>query len=292
MKSMTGYGISRWKSNSYCIEVIIQTYNSKHFESQVQAPPFYSSLEGELRQDLKRQFNRGSVHLLINRSPFWPLRKTKLQWNKQQALKWKALYRQMASSLNMKNELNLLNLAQQTGVLEVVSQPSVISVQERKKLKTLLRRAIELCNKERVREGKMLKKDFQNHLKDLSLCLQKIKYHTLQQNKKVRRNIEDKIKSFVDINDEKSAIYEVVGSLINKMDISEELSRMKEHTKAFRTLISTHEIKGKKMSFYLQEMIREVNTMGSKSQDFKLTQEVVQAKSVIEKMREQVHNVE
>lgn len=291
MKSMTGYGVSRWKSNDCCIEVIIQTYNSKHFESRVQAPPFYASLEGALRQDLQSHFSRGSVHVLINRSPSWPLKKTKLQWNKQQALKWKALYKKMALSLNMKNELSLLNLAQQPGVLEVVSQPSIVSVQEKKKLKALIHRAMELCNKERIREGRMLKKEFQKHLKDLSLYLQKIKYHASQQSKKVKQNVEDQIKSF-DVINEKNSIYEVVGSFINKLDISEEISRMEEHIKAFRALVSSQEVKGKKMSFYLQEMIREVNTVGSKSQDFKLTQKVVQAKSTIEKMREQVQNVE
>lgn len=291
MRSMTGYGISRWNSNDYCIEVIIQTYNSKNFELRVQAPPFYTSLEGELRKELQKQFSRGSVHLLINRSPSWPSRKVKLQWNKQQALKWKALYKKMASSLNMKNELNLLNLAQQSGVLEIVSQPSIVSVQEKKQLKVLFHKAIELCNKERNREGKVLKKDFQKHLKNLSSCLQKIKSYARQQDKRVRQDIENRIKSF-NLTVDKNSIHEIIGSMINKLDINEEISRMEGHIKAFYALVSSHEVKGKKMSFYLQEMIREMNTVGSKSQDFKLTQEVVQAKSTIEKMREQVHNVE
>ena len=291
MKSMTGYGISRLKSNDYCIEVIIQTYNGKHLEVRVQAPPFYASLEGELRKELQSQFNRGSVHLSINRSPLWPLRKTKLQWNKQQALKWKTLYGEMASSLKMKNELNILNLAQQPGVLEIISQPSLVSVKEKKELKLLLHKAMELCTKERTREGRVLKKEFQKYLKSISLCLRKIKSHAVQQSKKVKQNIEDKIEKF-DVINEKNTVYEITGSLINRMDISEEISRMEEHIKTFYVLVSTKGVIGKKMSFYLQEMIREMNTIGSKSQNFKLTQEVVQAKSVIEKMREQVQNVE
>ena len=291
MKSMTGYGVSQWKTDNYSVEVIVQTYNGRHLELRVQAPPFYTSLEGEWRKELSSRFNRGSVQLLINRYPLWPLKKTTLRWNKREALKWKTLYGEMAKALRMKGEPGLLDLAQQPGVLEVVSQPSLVSLQEQRKLKALIRQAIALCNKERAREGVVLKQDFQKHLKSLSVCLRKVKSHAGQQARKIKQNVKDKMESFDAIN-EKNTIHEITGSLINKMDISEELNRMGEHIKVFGSLISARGVKGKKMSFYLQEMIREMNTVGSKSQSAQLTKEVVQAKSTIEKMREQVQNVE
>ena len=140
---------------------------------------------------------------------------------------------------------------------------------KKNKLKTLIRKAIEVCNKERVREGAAIKKDFQIHLKKLSLSIKKIKAHSVRQSKKARKNIEDKIDS-IDFIKEKKTVYEVTGALINRMDTSEEISRMEEHIQAFCSLVVSNGVIGKKMSFYLQEMVREVNTIGSKSQDFKL----------------------
>lgn len=291
MKSMTGYGISQWKSKDYCIEIIVQTYNGKYFESRVQIPPFYNSLEGALRKELQKKFTRGFVNLSITRSPLWPVKKTTMRWNKKQALKWKSLYKQMASTLKIKYEMNLPHLAQQPGILEVVSQPALISVQEKKKVKVLVCKAINLCNKERDREGLALQRDFRKNLNQLALALKKVKSYALKQTKTVGKKIENRIGSVEDI-DGRKAIQEVTSALINRMDVNEEISRMEEHIRTFRSLINVKGIIGKKMSFYLQEMIREMNTVGAKAQDFKLTKEVVQVKTLVERMREQVQNVE
>ncbi len=326
---MTGCGISRWKSKDCYIEVVVQSYNSKHFESRVQIPPFYASLEGELRKYLQKKFNRGFVSLLVTRSPSWPIKKTKIKCNKEQALKWKALYNQLAwflhrtgmefadselpsplrrssqktqnlssrkkgsskMSIKLENSLDLVTLAQQPGVMETLSEPSLISAKEKNKLKTLTMKAMDLCSKERVREGLSLKKDFQKNIKHLSLCIHKIKSHSLKQNEKANKNVKERARS-IDIMDDQNTVQDMMVALINRMDNSEEISRMEEHIQVFRTLILSKGVVGKKISFYLQEMIREINTIGSKSQDFKLTQEVVQAKTLIERMREQVHNVE
>ena len=289
MKSMTGYGVSRWKTDDCYIEVVVQSYNNKHFESRLQMPPFYASLEGELRKVLQKNFARGFISLLVTRNSLWKARQTTMQWNKKQALKWKAIYNQMALAMKMKNNLDLLHLSQQPGVLEVLSSSSALSLKEKNKLKALVHKSIELCKKERDREGTALKRDFQKNLKQLSMSLQKVKSHSAGQSKRVYKNIKDKITA---ITDDKKTRLEVIGALISRMDTSEEISRMIEHIQAFRALVSTEGVIGKNMSFYLQEMVREVNTIGSKSQDFKLTQEVVQAKGIIEKMREQVQNIE
>lgn len=319
---MTGYGLSCWKTKDCYIEVIVQSYNSKHFETRVQTPPFYAGMEGEFRKDLQKKIQRGFINLFITRTPAWPVKETKIKWNKEQAMKWKALYHRMAVSLKMKNDLHLHDLIQQPGVLETHTQPSLVSVLEKNKLKALLQMAINRCNKERAREGMALKKDFQKNTKHLLFSLQKIKQHAKRHSKSMRKNIKEKINDIINegillplentgtnafptkgekvgktLNTSSMVRFkteeELIGALINRIDINEEISRIEEHIKAFRALIaSSSSAIGKKMSFYLQEMIREMNTIGSKSQDFKLTQEVVQSKSLIEKLREQVQNIE
>ena len=290
MKSMTGHGSGVWKSKDCCIEATLQSYNHKNFETRLQLPAFYSTLEGELRKELQKKFIRGAFNLFITRNPSWPAKQTIARWNKKQALSWKALYNNMAKSLKMKNDLSLFNLSQQPGVLEVFSPSCVVSAKEKSNLKTLVRQVISLCNKEKIREGQALKRDFQKHLKHLLLCLQNIKKHESRQRKAKTRQMESQLIAFE--GEEQKTAQDIAGAFIDRMDISEEISRLKEHIKTFSSLIKGPGVMGKKMSFYLQEMIREANTIGSKSQDFKLTKEVVQAKSLIERMREQAHNIE
>ena len=288
---MTGHGSGFWKSPDCCVEAVLQSYNHKNFESRLQLPAFYSALEGELRKELKKKFSRGALNLFITRSPSWPAKKSAVCWNKKQALKWKALYGNMARSLKMKNDLSLFNLSQQTGVLEVVSTPLVLSATEKAGLKALVLKVIYLCDKEKAREGLALKKDFQKNLKQLSLCLKNIKKHEARQKKTKAKTVKKQLGMLKSIEEQKTA-QDITSALIDRMDISEEISRLKEHITAFSALIQKQGVMGKKMSFYLQEMIRESNTISSKSQDFKLIKEVVQAKSLIERMREQAHNIE
>jgi uncharacterized protein (TIGR00255 family) len=96
---------------------------------------------------------------------------------------------------------------------------------------------------------------------------------------------------FSGVLDDQRIAQEIVMQL-DRADVSEELTRLKEHLKAYRQLLSSQESHGKKLDFYAQELLREVNTIGSKSQIAKLTGLVVDAKTVVEKIREQVQNVE
>ena len=288
---MTGHGSGFWKSADCCIEMVLQSYNHKNYEARLQLPAFYSTLEGELRKELQKKFSRGAINLFVTRSPAWPAKQNTVRWNKKQALKWKRVYSNMAQFLKVKNDLSLFDLSQQVGVMEVISSPSVLSEKEKTRLKTLIRKVINLCDKEKKREGLALKKDFQKHLKQLTACLQNIKKHELRQRKAKTQQLKKQLQESQSKEDPKIT-QDIISAFIDRMDISEEITRLKEHIKAFHVLIKTVGVMGKKMSFYLQEMIRETNTIGSKSQDFKLTKEVVQAKSLIEKMREQAHNIE
>lgn len=281
MKSMTGHGISQWKTKDCYIEVIVQSYNSKNLDVRIQSPPFYTSLEGDLKKIINKKISRGVVNIIINRTPLWPVKKSSMQWNKQQALKWKNLYVKMAKYFKIEYKINLLDLAKQPGVLEVVSQPCFISTTEQLKLKTLIKKALDICYAERKREGISIKKDFQKHLKKLLISIKKNKSLWNKQKKRISANIK-----------KKKPLQEEKACTIHKIDINEEIIRLEEHIKVVSRLILSSGVIGKKIAFYLQEMIRESNTIGSKSQDSQLTQEVIQTKTIIERMREQIQNVE
>ena len=282
---MTGCGTAHSKHKSTFIEVTAQSLNSRFLEVRFSLPPAYASLEGELRKQVQKKFRRGHIDILINRG--LNHKNTKAQWSRRQALKWKAMYKKMAAGLKMKNNIDLLHLSQQPGVISVQQHYSSVSQLEKQSLKNLLKKAIALCEKERTREGKALKQEFQKNIRALRISLKNIKTRWLKQKQKKKMMLKKQIKKTRQLQN-----IEAVTSAISRIDIEEELSRLIEHIKIFQSMIISKSVIGKQMTFYLQEMIREINTIGSKSQDAGLTYEAVRAKTIIETMREQAQNVE
>ncbi len=288
MKSMTGYGAVRQHLKDGSIEVIAQSFNGKFLEIHTQLSSIYASEENSIKNHIKKIFRRGNVKIIINRTPPFPIQALKMTWNDEQALKWKTLYHNMARRLKMQNNLDLISLAQQPGVLNC-DKTFLVSNQEKQIVIRLAKKASQLCDKERAREGQSLKKIFQVNIKKLERCLKVIKTLALNQKKQIQKKINKKDYMIHNVNNKAT---QDISTLISRLDVDEELIRMKEHTKTCSLFLSSKQAIGKKMNFYLQEMIREINTIGSKSQNFKLTNEVVSAKSYIETMREQIQNVE
>ena len=284
---MTGCGSARKKWEEGFLEIIVQSLNSRYMEVRFQRPSFYAGLESSLRQIVQKQFTRGNIDVLINRDPSQPLKQTIAHWDKKQALKWQAIYKKMANTLNLKDNLDLMSLSRQAGVLNVKSLSPGPSIKETKILKTLLKQALNLCEKERKREGQALKKEFQKNLKALEKCFKSIKVFSRRQKNKVKSLHDFKQNPGLDFMEGEKA-----SAWLSRLDVDEEIARMKEHIKTFKSLILSKKAVGKQMTFYLQEMIREVNTIGSKSQSAGLTQKVVLAKTLIETLREQAQNVE
>lgn len=289
MRSMTGHGVSYYRKKDTFIEIVVQSLNSRFLEVRFQMPDFYSTLEGELRKKIQKKFTRGNIDVLINRNPAQPDKSTKWNWNRKRASEWLALYKKMSTTFKLKNNIDLVSLSRQPGVVDIQSVLPALSAKEKQVVKNLLQKAVELCDKERVREGVALKKDFQKQIVALSQCLTLIKRISGKKKQTKEKRIKGALSK--DILVQQNNTNDTV-LMIARMDINEELSRLAEHIRAFRTLITKKIVMGKQMNFYLQEMIREANTIGSKSQEASLTCEVIKAKTIIETMREQVQNVE
>ncbi|MBO9666417.1 MAG: DUF1732 domain-containing protein, partial [Bdellovibrio sp.] len=149
------------------------------------------------------------------------------------------------------------------------------------------------CNKERVREGKALRKDLEKLLSSLDKQIKVISDLRNEANSQLQEKYETKIRARLKGNDiDPSRLSQEIVIQLEKADINEELSRLSEHIKNYRQLVGSQQAEGKKLDFYTQELLREVNTIGSKSQVAKITQSVVEAKTLIERLREQVQNVQ
>jgi uncharacterized protein (TIGR00255 family) len=287
---MTGFGKSTSQSNDFFLDVTIKAVNGRFLEVKFHGPKLYHSLETEVRKRLSQSMKRGTFDIYINRKAFNGTEK--VNFNKKLAKKWLQGFGSLARELNLDRPQSAEILLSVPELIKV-EDDSLVTPQEKKKLFKVLDEALAACDRVRKTEGLTLKKDLKNHLKKLSQQVQKIKKLRDQTVKDLKKKYEKKLLGYnlSEGIDEQRLAQEIV-ILVDKSDINEEIQRLEAHLKAISQLLNQTGSIGKKLDFYAQELLREVNTIGSKSSSSRLTQEVVEAKSWIEKYREQVQNVE
>lgn len=283
MQSMTGFGFAAVTTKDFYTEVSVKSVNTRFLDMKFYTPVFYAVLEPEMQKLISDKCQRGFFVVRIERSPQKPLPEISLKWSKTQAFKWKKLYDNLSKELKFKNNLELRDLINREGVVNVIEKPQKLSTQEKKTVKKAFQKALADCLQERKREGQTLKKDILSQLKSIQSSFQRIQLLNKKQKeiymKKKNKHIKENLK--------KNSSME-----IEKLDIHEEITRVKEHTQHFKKIMKNSYAVGRKMDFYIQEILRELNTMGSKSQLPELTLKVVEGKFILEKIKEQIQNIE
>lgn len=290
MKSMTGYGDSQGRSPRLELEVHVKSVNGRFLELRFHLPKEYAPFENDLRRVFSK-WTRGTVDIYVHRKPTADARAEGAKIRVQQAKYWAGQLRSLAKTVGVKQDLTLRDILQMPFVLEHQDRAS-LSPGEMKMVEQQLRKAVAKAEAFRVREGQMLKKEALTLLKALEARVEEMTRWRDEAMKGSHQRLKTRL---ADLETEKldaSRLALETALMIDKMDVHEEVVRLREHIKACRALVSASEARGKKLDFYCQELLREVNTIGSKSQLSSLTQAVVDAKSLIEKFREQVQNIE
>lgn len=305
IKSMTGYGRAHRKlSGIGTVDIALRTINGRFLESRFHLPRELSVLEPQLREKLSASISRGTVDVSITISNRVPLKNAEVVVNMELAKAWLKSTRRLATDLQFRDGPQFQDLLRNPEVFSVRAREELTET-ELKGVLVLYQEAIKGLVSERVREGKALGAELARLLKEMeSLISQMEKMRELASQDTADRLRERLNKIIAGFNPsgqmpsaEASAVSEQkllqeVAVLHDRSDITEELTRLKEHVRNYRKLLSDPNAPGKKLDFYAQELLREVNTIGSKSHHAKLTQLVVETKATIEKIREQVQNVE
>lgn len=212
--------------------------------------------------------------------------------NRDLALEYLAAYKALAKQLKMRTQPNLESIARLPEVIKL-DDTGDLPASEKKALLEAFDKACKACESERKREGKSLRADLEKTLGELEDEVAQILEVREEANQNLLARFEQKIKSRLSgVEIDSGRLSQEVVIQLERSDINEELTRLKEHMKNYRNLFASTEPQGKKLDFYTQELLREVNTIGSKSSVSKLTQIVVHAKTLIERLREQVQNLE
>ena len=286
MQSMTGFGFASCRGEDFHLEISIKSLNSRFLDIKFYTPSCYLTLEPELRKFISVKCRRGYFIVRMDRSPSQPFPDISLQWSKKQARQWKRIYDSLSKEMKSKNDLSSTELIRQAGVVNLMEKPQSLSRQEVKRIKDSFNQAFQACLQERKREGLILKKDILSQLRALQAVSRQIRLLSKKQQKlymEKKNRILKKKGSFLVENADGEA---------EKFDTHEEIVRLGEHLRHFKRIISGKESQGKKIDFYIQEILRELNTVGAKSHLPDLTLQVVEGKSALEKIKEQVQNIE
>jgi uncharacterized protein (TIGR00255 family) len=291
MRSMTGFGRAEQIRGGVQVVVEMRSLNQRFFELKTNLPRGWGEREAEIRRIVQEHVERGRVEVFIRVILTKPAR-VNLRVNEELARSYVTELRRLGRKLGLEGELGIETVLQRPEIFQVAEQEQdpeagVELAQE------ALRKAITTLDRERAREGRELRRDFESRLKRISTALPRIEELAAKARTAITANFNLRMRELLaeaPINEKR--LYEDALSAAHHGDISEEMTRLRVHLKAMGPLLGRSGTVGKAIEFLLQEMGREINTIGAKSQDAQMSQIAVEMKGEIEKMREQVQNVE
>jgi uncharacterized protein (TIGR00255 family) len=289
LHSMTGYGRSEatFKDKTFLVEV--KSLNGKQFDLRLNIPSLLKPYEVEIRNKLNESLFRGSVECTISIKSNGVAKPVSI--NKELAKSYYQPIIELANELGIEKENILSTLLKLPDV--VSSSNEVLTDEEWKSLTDLIQQAITHLIKHRQEEGKSIEKDLLERVAAIEIQQAQIEKFEPNRRTKIKDGLVKLLEQYVgtDKYDNNRLEQELI-YYIEKIDISEERVRLNNHCAYFKTVIKESEpAKGKKLSFILQEMGREINTTGSKANDVDIQKAVILMKDELEKAKEQILNV-
>jgi uncharacterized protein (TIGR00255 family) len=293
MKSMTGYGRGKCAAKGARITVELNTVNRKQAEVSLGVPSELEPIESDLRDMILASVSRGRVNGRVTLQHSGASRTVSVAVNEAQARAYRRELGRLAKSLKISDDLSLDSLMRLPGVLEN-SEPTLNAKAFRAPAKRALGQALEALQAMREKEGANLGRDLAKRLAGLRRVAKRVTKRAPAVLKQHRERLIERLnKANVETPeaDDERLLREMV-YYTDRMDITEELTRLDSHFAQVEECLRVTQPVGRKLDFLAQEMFREINTIGSKANDGVISREVVTLKTELEKIREQVQNVE
>jgi len=287
---MTGYGQARFEDEQHAVQVEVKSLNSKFLDVNIRMPRAFNDKEIQVRNMISERLERGKISLTLDFSHKGEAF-TKIRINEQLFRDYYTTLKSLSDSIGSKSE-DLFRLAIQFPEVVETLDDDLNREKEWQVIQPVLEQAIALCDEFRMKEGKVLTENLSQYLNTIADLLVKVRELDPLRIERIRSRITGNLKEFVqkeeiDVNRlEQELIY-----YIEKLDIKEELVRLDSHLNYFSEILDSKTSMGKKMNFLAQEIGREINTIGSKSNDAAMQKVVVNMKEELEKIKEQVLNL-
>lgn len=293
MYSMTGYGKGEAQKNSLTVSVEIKAVNHRYADISVKLPRNCMVHENEIRKQVAQALKRGKIDIFINYELTASAQTTPVL-NLPLAEAYQQLLQKMQQEMGLSGTISVEFLAAQKDVIQV---GEAAAEADETALGDCLRQAVAEALENhlvmRRAEGEETRKDMEERLVVADALLAQVEARAPQVPGEWQERLTERLARLQqNVEWDPQRVAQEIAVFCDRCDISEEVTRFKSHLVQFRALFEDSEPVGRRMDFIVQEMNREVNTMGSKSNDAELTRSVVALKAELEKVREQVQNVE
>jgi len=292
IKSMTAYASAESNENELSVSVEIRSYNNKYLDIVLRLPRGYVEMEEKIKSLVQEKVSRGRIEIGLKMTD---LSEEAYEYEVDE-IKAKAYYKalnKLQETLDMSSEIPVNIVSGFNGIIRPADMNKDLDVKW-PAVRDCISRAVDGLNDMRAKEGEFIAKDFEARLDFIEECVEKIEKESgglieLYQ-ERLKNRISVLTRDTIEI--DQGRIAQEAAFLADRSDISEEVVRAKSHAQQFRDIMAGEEPAGRKLNFLLQEFNREFNTVGSKVGKSEISHIVVDLKSELEKIREQVQNIE
>ena len=293
MNSMTGFGQSKGETASWSFTVVVRTVNHRHLDTVFRLRGVDPGFESELRDRIKSVMRRGRVEMTIDAIPRMDQLGLSLKVDQEAVRKVRDFHDVLQQQGLISSGLNFSDLLSISGLVEVLPPEETWDLESIAQLESTAGQALSSAAESRAREGTRLRAVMDKRI----LKLKGLVHDLAQRRSDIQETIFLKLKNRLrllaaETEFDEARLHQEAAILIDKSDIAEELDRLNSHLHLYDEIRDQRDPVGKRLDFLAQEILRELNTVGSKSRDIELTRLVMDAKVYCEQLREQVQNVE
>lgn len=269
----------------------MKSVNHRYLDINIRMPRMILAIEEKIRNIISKRLNRGKVDVFINYKNYGNnVGKTNL--NMELAKNYYQCLKQIQRELSIIDDISTTQIAKFPDVINL-EEPEENLDNIFNEISPLIESALNLMEEMRIREGEKLKEDILSKIQIIEIYVKEIEKRADSIPKNYKKKLEERLSellSGVDIDESRIALE--VAILSDKAAVDEEITRLRSHLSQMRSTLNIDEPIGRKLDFIIQEMNREANTIASKSTDIDITNKVIEVKNTIEKIREQVQNIE
>jgi len=290
VRSMTGYGVGKIKKGDQECQVEIKTVNNKYCEINIKNSFPSLEIEQKIENLIKEYIARGKVNVLIKLNGNFA-REDKVIINERICDSYYAALKRLKEKYKFEDEINLETLIKFKDIFQIISE-------EKKEeagflIEEAVNKALKSLVKMREKEGKILIRDIQKRINKITRLVERINQYSTTYLNNFHHDFRQKIKNLTSGFEVEEGRIELEAALfVEKKDLTEEIIRQRSHLLQLNNLIRSPEPIGRTMDFLLQEINREINTIGSKCNDLRISSLVINIKTELEKIREQARNIE
>lgn len=296
MKSMTGFGNAIREKKNYQLEIEIKSVNQRFLDIQIRSPKVLGFVENELRQLIKTKLSRGRVDVFINLTYLG-------EQDKKVTINWQlidTLYTQMTTGIKERygeaNALSIGKLIERFALNEEFVTIAEATEEDQELLaqlaKETMQTALRSIEESRSIEGQAMTNVLLQQTAELKQNIAGLANFVEIYEQEFQTRYQEKLEAFLGAEVERDRLLTEIAILLERGDIHEEIDRLIIHTQKLEELLEADYPIGRELDFLLQEMNREINTIGSKSSAIEIKNHVVQSKTILEKIREQIQNIE